>query len=102
MLKTTIEKNQFFIRTVEYLENVFGVPWHYLPSLFQSFTPIFNFYKFMKKTIKLILVSSIAIFLSACYHEVEEVVKAEEVTLSPTPVSTPVLVETDMMPSSSK
>ncbi len=56
----------------------------------------------MKKTIKLILVSSIAIFLSACYHEVEEVVKAEEVTLSPTPVSTPVLVETDMMPSSSK
>ncbi len=51
----------------------------------------------MKKIIKLALVATMAVFLSACFDE-EEAVKAEQVTLSPAPV----LTETDMMPSNSK
>lgn len=56
----------------------------------------------MMKVIKLTLVTFVAIFLSACWHEVE-VVKAEEVVLYPEPIvaTTPVLTE-DIMPSYSK
>jgi hypothetical protein len=51
-----------------------------------------------QKIIKLILVASVSVFLSACWHEVE-VVKAEAIA----PVAaTSDLVETDIMPSYSK
>ena len=55
----------------------------------------------MIKIIKLTLIASITVFLSSCWHEMEEVVKAEETVLSAAPVKA-VLVETDMMPSRSK
>ncbi|MEO1917325.1 MAG: hypothetical protein ABGX53_03050 [Candidatus Thioglobus sp.] len=55
-----------------------------------------------QKIIKLILVASVSVFLSACWHEVE-VVKAEAIVLPSTPVAaTSDLVETDIMPSYSK
>ena len=50
----------------------------------------------MIKIIKLTLIASIAVFLSACWHGTEEVVKTEDAALSAA------LVETDMMPSRSK
>ena len=55
----------------------------------------------MIKIIKLTLIASIAVFLSSCWHEVEQVVKAEEAVLSVAPAKA-ALVETDMMPSRSK
>ena len=61
----------------------------------------------MIRIIKLTLIASITVFLSSCWHEMEEAVKAEEViktektALSAAPVKA-VLVETDMMPSRSK
>jgi ribosome-associated protein YbcJ (S4-like RNA binding protein) len=55
----------------------------------------------MIKIIKLTLIASIAVFLNSCWHEVEQVVKAEEVVLSGAPAKA-VLLETDMMPSRSK
>ncbi len=56
----------------------------------------------MIKIIKLALIASIAVFLSSCWYEVEQVVKAEEVVkseeavLSVTPAKA-ALVETDQL-----